>query len=210
MKLQEVIDDNKNLKKIFAFVKNEFDKGKHLPFHNWNHTIYVAQDCINIAPKNCNLEVVLTAAAFHDIGVLYGSYQGHEKRSAEKAVKILTQWNFKKGFINKVEKCILATEHWNKKRKLKTIEEKVVKDADFLSLGKKISPFIHGAIYCEFREQIDFINFFKKTIKMMQENLPEPFLTKKAKKYTVQYIKNLEELKKVYKISKEEEVKLML
>jgi predicted metal-dependent HD superfamily phosphohydrolase len=84
----------------------------HLFFHNYEHTESVAAAAIEIGTavglSDDDMETVLIAAWFHDLGYLKGS-KGHEARSAEIAATQLIGWKASLKKIDDVQRTILAT-----------------------------------------------------------------------------------------------------
>lgn len=113
---------------------------KNRVFHNLHHTLTVLEGVgeIGIAENlpNDELEMVLLAAAFHDLGHIE-CYSGHEEVSIRLAKKWLTEQNYPEDKIDIVLGCIGATQI---PQNPKTILEKVVCDADLIHLSFETYP----------------------------------------------------------------------
>ncbi len=113
--------------------------GKHFPdaisYHNIDHVNEVARaseeigKAIGLGDKE--LEIVLIAALFHDIGY-YKGQTGHERKSAKIATDFLLIKEFSKEKIDRVVSCILATKV---PQNPKNILDQVLCDADLYHLG---------------------------------------------------------------------------
>lgn len=80
-----------------------------------------------------DLEIVLLAAWFHDLGYI-DTADGHEERSVEMAEEFLKKHSYSPERIERVVACIRATKV---PQKPATMLEQVVCDADMIHLGKK-------------------------------------------------------------------------
>lgn len=112
------------------------NSGKHL-YHDFIHTQGVVEAAQEIG-KGCGLgalelEDVMIAAWFHDTG-FEGQGKDHEDKGAQYAVEFLTGQGFSQVRIDHVQSLILATKY---PYHPKTIEEKVLCDADLHHVGNK-------------------------------------------------------------------------
>jgi predicted metal-dependent HD superfamily phosphohydrolase len=107
-------------------------------YHNSKHTMEVAEAVeiigtgMNVADKD--LEILLLAAYFHDLGYLNKS-EGHEKESAEYANEYLSKENYPADRIKKIQECILATKVPQRPHDLL---EEIICDADLSHLGTEM------------------------------------------------------------------------
>lgn len=96
------------------FISHEFKMNYTIEnvYHNFDHTYDVALTANEIALalniNSYNLEDLIVASWFHDIGYLQ-TCVGHEKISSEKAKIFLIRNHVPKEKINNVVDCILAT-----------------------------------------------------------------------------------------------------
>lgn len=110
---------------------------KDIPFHNWQHTVDVvdAVQCVgdneNVDPDN--MELLIIAAYFHDIGNIKTA-ENHEALSCLHAETFLTAIGFSKKKIIEVVELISVTKL---SQTPKSHLEKIMCDADLAHLGKK-------------------------------------------------------------------------
>ncbi len=104
-------------------------------FHDYNHTketVAAGREIAEGMRVSANeLETVLLACWFHDVGMLH-SRENHEERSAEAAEDFLKKHAVGEEQIRKVKACILATRI---PQKPTTLLERIVCDADISHLG---------------------------------------------------------------------------
>jgi predicted metal-dependent HD superfamily phosphohydrolase len=109
---------------------------KMLMFHNYKHTYDVVMACIEIG-SNSNisddeLEILILAAWFHDVGYLE-SFQNHEELGVKKAVAFLTQEKYPSDKIELIKGCIRSTKMGVEPQNLL---EEIIVDADLKGLSK--------------------------------------------------------------------------
>jgi adenylate cyclase len=126
------------LKSVEAFITRKLTEElqQSLVYHNLNHTQNVAQAVIEIASaeqlSNYEIEEILVAAWFHDIGYLK-TYIGHEEESVAMAHKFLDELQLPHDRIERIKKLIIATKFGHIPE---NINEAVLIDADRLHVGK--------------------------------------------------------------------------
>jgi len=127
------------INKVEKYCKKLLNNGRcsQLQFHNYQHTLDVAQNA-NLIAQKLNLsdedrEMVVVSAYFHDVGNMETT-NGHEKLSCKIAREFLTKENFPEDKIEIVEHTILSTEMG---REPTTLLEEIICDADLGHLGKK-------------------------------------------------------------------------
>jgi HD superfamily phosphodiesterase len=118
---------------IFDLLKESLPQGA--VYHNFNHSLFVAKAANKIAKaekiSEDELEILLTAAWFHDAGYI-NTTESHKEKSKEIAKKYLSKNGFSKDKISQVLGLIDATMMpQNPKNKL----EKIICDADLYHLG---------------------------------------------------------------------------
>ena len=128
----------KKLQKIKEIVKEKM-RGIS-PSHDFSHVIRVYNLCLTIAKeeKNVDLEVLKISALLHDIARRKEDLDktgkiDHAKLSAKMAEKILKDLGYSKEKIEKIKHCIEA-HRFKGRLKLKTIEAKILFDADKLDV----------------------------------------------------------------------------
>lgn len=99
-------------------------------YHNINHTERVVESVEEIIAHstltNEQINIVLIAAWFHDVGYIDGC-DNHESSSQKYATAFLKSQNVDQELINQVNKCIDATRI---KHEPETLPQKVIRDAD--------------------------------------------------------------------------------
>jgi uncharacterized protein len=110
---------------------------KEIVYHNIEHTKEVVDTANDIGKHSglpeSEMEILLIAAWFHDIGIT-GNYNNHEEKSASIAKDFLQKNNYPSEKIEKVINLILAT---RLPQEPKNLIEKVICDADISHIGKK-------------------------------------------------------------------------
>ncbi|MDT8410860.1 MAG: DUF5706 domain-containing protein [Vicingaceae bacterium] len=129
---------NSLLTEVEKHVFNLFKQGSNakLVYHNFKHTNEVVKNVKEIAAaekiSDEELELVLIAAWFHDIGYLT-TCENHEQLGVEEATRFLQQQNFSSEKIKVVADCILATKLGTEPTNLL---QEIICDADMTGLSK--------------------------------------------------------------------------
>jgi predicted metal-dependent HD superfamily phosphohydrolase len=128
-------------KKAESFVTDIFEKNKQetLLFHNLEHTKTVVARTKEIASQyelsEKDLAIIYIAAWFHDTGHLFVEPAMHEVKSIELMKNFFSRIvSENEELIAPIENCILAT---RMPRDPKTLNEKIICDADTYHLGTK-------------------------------------------------------------------------
>jgi predicted metal-dependent HD superfamily phosphohydrolase len=107
-------------------------------YHNINHTQFVVKNAIEIGSHSGldkkDIETLVIAAWFHDVGYASGGAPGHEERGMEAAKIFLEENGVGKNRIEKVIGCIKATQM---PQNPQNILEEVLCDADLANLGSE-------------------------------------------------------------------------
>jgi len=126
------------LQKIKEIVKERMESVS--PSHDFSHVMRVYNLCLSIAKeeKGVDLEVLKISALLHDIGRRKEDLDktgkiDHAILSAKMAEKILKDLGYPKEKIKKIKHCI-ETHRFKGKLKPKTIEAKILFDADKLDV----------------------------------------------------------------------------
>lgn len=99
--------------------------------HDYWHCYRVVQNALFIGKKEkANLQVLELSGWLHDIAIVNGK-KDHEIRSAQFSQKFLSKLNLDKRIIKRVINCI-KKHRFSKRLKPKTLEEKIIQDADKL------------------------------------------------------------------------------
>ena len=126
------------VKEAQKYVSEEFaGLSPKLTYHSLFHTESVVKECRTLAPaaglSEADTEALLLAAWFHDTGYL-DVYEGHEARSAERALEWLAQRQVPAARAQLVADLIKAT---HRDAKPETELEKLLVDADMSNLARK-------------------------------------------------------------------------
>jgi len=127
------------LKSVEQYVFDTLKSGtpSEFVYHDINHTTEVVEACEKIGKKSGlsddDIEILLIAAWFHDVGYLETSEQ-HEEQSAKAARKFLEENNYPEKKINRITSAIMSTKLPTSP---KDLLEEVLCDADLLHVGKE-------------------------------------------------------------------------
>ena len=143
------------VQEIKNFVKTECQKSTskygYEPFPY--HFVAVVRYAKVLAKKQGgNIEVVLLSAWLHDIGSIIHGRQDHHLTGAKIARKKLESLDYPKEKIELIAKCIL-NHRGSQNNARKTIEEKIIADADALSNFDNLSGIFKAAFVYENLEQ---------------------------------------------------------
>jgi HD superfamily phosphodiesterase len=110
---------------------------KKITYHNFVHTKEVIETAKligeNSGLSNEQMEILLLAAWFHDIGIIL-QYNEHEEKSAEICREFLMKQSYSQDKINDIVEIIRSTRI---PQKPKTLLAKILCDADLSYTGKK-------------------------------------------------------------------------
>lgn len=108
----------------------------HLSYHNTAHTLDVVESARRIGEAegitSANMELLLTAAYYHDAGFLFKTV-GHEEESCRIAREILPGFGYDTGEIEKICGMIMAT---RLPQSPQNHLEQILADADLDDLGR--------------------------------------------------------------------------
>lgn len=127
------------LKSVEQYVFDTLKSGtpSEFVYHDINHTTEVVEACEKIGRKSGlsedDIEILLIAAWFHDVGYLKTCEQ-HEEHSSTAARKFLEEKNYPEKKINRVTSAIMSTKLPTSP---KDLLEEVLCDADLLHVGKE-------------------------------------------------------------------------
>jgi predicted metal-dependent HD superfamily phosphohydrolase len=171
---------------------------KGMVYHNLEHTLEVVEAANEIGKHSglseSDMEILLLAAWFHDIGIP-NSYNNHEEKSAAIAKDFLEKNNYPADKISKVTDLILITKM---PQNPKNLIEEVICDADISHIGKKgfntRSQLLRAEWEALKNKKISNLEWLKNNIEFVAGNR---FHTKYAREnYEDQRSKNLAKLQK--------------
>jgi len=175
--------------------------------HDFDHTERVFRLATSIAKEeNADLEVVQTAALLHDVARKKedcGEVECHAEQGAKDAEKILQETDFSQNKISLVVDCI-AAHRFSKGIVPKTVEGKILRDADLLDVlgaigiarvfsygGARHRP-LHSPV--KQGKPSGIAHFYEKIMKIK----PEEFYTKTAKEIALHRYKFMEDFVKEF------------
>jgi len=170
--------------KVKKFVKSKMDKSAH----DFDHVMRVYRFALRIAKnEKCDKEVVKLAALLHDVGqTSCKKGQHHAEVSASIANRYLKSIKYPKTKREKIVNAI-KNHRFSTRNKIRSIEEKIIFDADKLDLAGVI-----GIVRCYYTlgyNKDAFRDVFRIGKKYL--NLDKYFFTKTAKKLAKEKIKNM-------------------
>ena len=189
------MDKQKFIKKLEKYVKKNFYGNLH---HGWPHMNRVRKYAKYIAEKEgADVFIVESAALLHDIAkIKYGSKtKNHAKKGAEMAGKILAKLGLDKETVEKVCGCI-KTHSRRERGRPKTIEQKVLYDADGLELIGAVG-ILRCALCCE-DEHSDWKDICRRVKSRLKDI--KTFYTETGKKIAEKRIKLIESFYRVLDI----------
>lgn len=125
-------------KNLFAFMQNylQTQLPPFLTYHDWKHTAHVIEMAEKIALyehlSQTNIQLIKTAALFHDAGYIKGINKGHEEESCTMVKEILPHYGYSSKEIAQIIGMINATKV---PQHPKTKLECILADADLEYLG---------------------------------------------------------------------------
>ncbi|MEM9077277.1 MAG: HD domain-containing protein [Bacteroidota bacterium] len=130
------------------------EQPKNRVFHNLHHTLTVLEGAGKIGKAENlteeELEIVLLAAVFHDLGHIE-CYGGHEEASKRLAKEWLTNQEYPQERITTISGCIGATKI---PQNPKNILEQVVCDADLIHLSFESYPIYREMLRSEWEMEL--------------------------------------------------------
>lgn len=154
------------VQKIKNFVENECKKPSSK--YGYEPFSYHFVPVVNYAKKlvdelGGDKEVVLIAAWLHDIGSIIYGREDHHITGSNIAEKKLKELNFPVEKIELVKKCIF-NHRGSQKNKQKSIEEKIIVEADAMSAFDNLSGIFKAAFVYENKNQGEAKNSVRKKL----------------------------------------------
>lgn len=176
-KLNYFVKKDLRIKKVYNYAKKKYNKA-NLFQHNWEHILRVLYRALIIAEteKDINYSILIPAVLLHDIGVTEDEYKKHKEIGALIARRDLPKFCYKDNEIDEICYCIELHEE---KINQKTIEAKILFDADRLEKSGI------GGIFSFYRAQqelnVSLDRWIERAIRRAKKFIKEGFYTKKAK-----------------------------
>lgn len=210
--------ENDFFKNVESFVFNLFkaELPAEVVYHNFEHTSQVVKHAYEIGVaeqiSNDELELILLAAWFHDIGFIKG-YEKHEEKSNEIAENFLREVGFSTAKIDKVKALICVTKMPQEpKNKL----EEIICDADLYHLGNENFKDQTNLLRSEWEQlcnkQLTDIEFLTENEKFLKSHkfFTNYAFSKLNEQKIINWLKVQKELKKALVKNEETEVKYKL
>ncbi len=134
-KFRSYLDQNRRLRSVVIYTKQQFDSAKTLTAHNWEHIYRDTLNAIVIGEaEGADMSVVLPAIVMHDIGYLYGPPEGHGPRGADKLPEYVEAAgiSYSAAELAKQASCIRTHKGSMRDEHPDGLDAKVVADADLL------------------------------------------------------------------------------
>ena len=161
------------VEKVKKFVEEECKKPSSKygfdPFHS--HFFHVAKYAEQLADEfECDKEVVLISAWLHDIGSIIHGRENHHETGAKIAEEKLKELNYPSEKIEKVKKCIM-NHRGSVNNERKSIEEKIIAEADVMSAFDNIGGLFKAAFVYENKSQEEGKHSVRQKLKRKRNQL---------------------------------------
>ena len=158
--LSRTLDDHvsKDSRALRIYLKARAAYNEHrLPHHNFLHIVRDLHRALLIADAESAVEyqVLIPAVLLHDIGFFTPDYKdaGHDVTGARLAREWLLEFGYSAEHIEAICHCIRA--HKGKAETPRSLEARILYDADVLEKAGAVSLIFCGRITCEFDETIE-------------------------------------------------------
>jgi HD superfamily phosphodiesterase len=192
-RLIEFIKEDPRIKKVYDYAKEKYNEAS-LSQHNFEHVIRDLYRVLIISDneKNVNFKILIPATLLHDIGATTGNYRHHEEAGIPIVKKILPKLGYSSREIKEICHCIIS--HKGRDHFPKTLEAKILYDADVLEKSDLISIYTTARVQYELK--IPLSEFVKFAAKNRGNELKRGFYTKKASEIDNGGLKRTSELHK--------------
>lgn len=149
--------------------------------HNFSHVLRDLYRALLIGADEGQVDygILIPSVLLHDIGFSDPAFEhvGHDVAGALLAEKLLADLGYGKKAIKAISHCIRA--HKGKAETPRTIEAKILCDADVLEKAGLICLIFGGKIVCEFEETVE--DFLKREIPDRGRELKKGFYTRRGR-----------------------------
>ena len=176
-KLNYFLEKDSRIKNVYNYAKAKYNRAK-LTQHNWEHILRDLYRALVIAEteKEVNYNILILAVLLHDIGATETEYQKHEETGPLIVRRDLPKFGYTKKEIENIVHCVEVHEE---KIKQKTIEAKILLDAD--RLEKCGIGGIFGFYRAQQESRIPLNKWVKMAMGKTQRFIKDGFYTKKAR-----------------------------
>jgi uncharacterized protein len=162
--------------------------------HGFEHTMRVYKTCIHIGKiEQADQSILIPAALLHDFS---REEHNHAEAGAEKAKSILRRYNYSENQIEKISQ-VISTHSFSAKKTPKTLDAKILSDADKLDALGAIGIYRTATYSGEHERSIEeFIrHFHEKLLKLIDLLFTDEAkkMAVKRTKYMKKYLTQLEE-----------------
>lgn len=181
--------------KIFRMLETELPS--FLAYHSPRHTAYVVERAEFIALQESvhqdDIYLIKIAALFHDIGFII-QYKNHEEAGCVIARDALQAYNFPDKDVEEICGMIMATKI---PQSPKTLNEKIVADADLEYLGTDLFKPVSGLLFQELHyldPELDIAAFHKIQIDFLgNHHYHTDYCIRNREEQKQKYLKELKE-----------------
>ena len=201
--LNSYLKRDKKFNKVYNAVQKDFLRAD-LPAHNWEHVYRDTLNAIVVGRiEKADMSIVLLAIVMHDIGFLYGGTgKTHATIGAEKLRTYLKKIkvSYPSEVVNHIAACI-RTHKGNMHNEFpKTLEAKIVADADLLEKFGPIGVYQYIRTWTEFKKSIeDTIKRKDVVMNLRLETKTGKKLAERGRKFVVNFFEDLEQAYRPYR-----------
>ena len=178
--LDEYIQRDPKILKVYEEARRRYAEAE-LFHHNFTHVMRDLHRALVIAADEGSVDygILIPSVLLHDIGFCTPDFKklGHDVAGKQLAVEILKELGYNENECKAIGHCIHA--HKGKAELPKTLEAKILFDADVLEKAGLVFLIWGGKIISEFRESIH--DFLKREIKDRGSELERGLYTRKAR-----------------------------
>ena len=178
--LDEYIQRDPRILKVYEETRRRYAEAD-LFHHNFTHVMRDLHRALLIAADEGSVDygILIPSVLLHDIGFCTPDFKklGHDVAGKQLAVDILKELGYNENECKAIGHCIHA--HKGKAELPKTLEAKILFDADVLEKAGLVFLIWGGKIISEFRESIH--DFLKREIKDRGSELERGLYTRKAR-----------------------------
>jgi hypothetical protein len=178
--LDEHVQRDPRILAVYSEARRRYDAAK-LFHHNFTHVMRDLHRALLIAADHgsVNYDILIPSVLLHDIGFCTPAFKklGHDVAGARLAVEILKDRDYTEDECAAVGHCIYA--HKGKAELPRTIEARILYDADVLEKAGLVFLIWGGKVISEFDESIH--DFLKREISDRASEMERELYTRKAR-----------------------------
>lgn len=178
--LDDYVSADPRILQVYGEAKRRYAEAGR-PHHNFIHVMRDLHRALLIAKEedDVNYTVLIPSVLLHDIGFCTDQHEkeGHDAAGARLAAEMLSSVGYQREEIDGVCHCILA--HKGHADVPRTIEAKILYDADVLEKAGLLFLVFGGKIIVEFKESID--KFLAREISHRSREIDRGLFTRKGR-----------------------------